>query len=207
MQSLLLILFGWLLGLLAPAIQNRIRRKYRADELRNAIMVELNELKITMAMFAFLMWDHLAPLTDDQLSWLELAFRNYSGSVVNPGSIATILRLRDFSEEQRQEVFNQLQKPGTGPYPKEYSASFLVATIGEIWVLPLDFQTSVLRIKQQIDTLNQHAEFVQKRHEKTFDSSISQVNRQAVLSDLKDAYGQLGGMAKRIADEISALAT
>ena len=44
MQSLLLVLFGWLLGLLAPAIQGRIRRKYRAGELRNAITVELNEL-------------------------------------------------------------------------------------------------------------------------------------------------------------------
>jgi hypothetical protein len=42
MQSLLLLLFVWLLGLLAPAIQDRIRQKYRAAELRNAITLELN---------------------------------------------------------------------------------------------------------------------------------------------------------------------
>jgi hypothetical protein len=42
-QALLLVLFGWLLGLLAPAIQDRIRQNYRAGELRKAIMLELKD--------------------------------------------------------------------------------------------------------------------------------------------------------------------
>ena len=71
MQSLLLVVFGWLLGLLAPAIQDRIRQKYRAGELRSAIAGELSELKVKMALVSYLMWHHLEPLTDDQLGWLE----------------------------------------------------------------------------------------------------------------------------------------
>lgn len=67
MQSLLLVLFGWLLGLLAPAIQDRIRQKYRAGELCNAIKGELNEFKVRLALVSYLMWHHLGPLTDDQL--------------------------------------------------------------------------------------------------------------------------------------------
>src|SRR5450759_2762978 len=112
MQSLLLVLFGWLLGLLAPAIQERIRQKYRADELRNAIAVELNELKIMMALISFLMWNHLAPLTDDQLDWLESAVRNYNGPAVNPGSLEAILSLRRLSEPDRRAIFIQHQSPG-----------------------------------------------------------------------------------------------
>jgi hypothetical protein len=79
MQSVLLVLFGWLLGLLAPAIQDRIRQKYRAGELGNAIKGELSELKIKMALVSYLMWHHLGPLTDDQLGWLESILRGYHG--------------------------------------------------------------------------------------------------------------------------------
>jgi hypothetical protein len=64
---LLLILFGWLLGLLAPAIQNRIRSHYRANELKQALLAEMSELQYKMALFAYLMWDHLGPLTTVQL--------------------------------------------------------------------------------------------------------------------------------------------
>jgi hypothetical protein len=205
MQPLLLVLFGWLLGLLAPAIQDRIRQKYRADELRKAITVELNELKVTMALFSYLMWHHLAPLTDDQLGWLESTVRNYSGPAANPGSIEAILSLRKLSERDRREFFTQCQNPNVGPYPKEYTAPFLAAHIGDLSVLPVAFQAAVLHIKGQIDTLNQHVVFVQKRHDKTFDTSLSEANRQAVLSDLKNGYGQLAEMAKRIADAISSL--
>ena len=205
MQSLLLVLFGWLLGLLAPAIQERIRKKYRADELRNAISVELNELKVMMALISFLMWDHLAPLTDDQLAWLESAVRSYDGPTVNPKALEAILGQRTLSEQDRREIFIQRQSPGTSLYPKEYTAPFLTAHIGDLSILPVPFQAAVLRIKGQIDTLNQHVVFVQKRHDKTFDTSLSDANRLAVLSDLKNGYGQLAEMAKRIADAISSL--
>jgi hypothetical protein len=205
MQSLLLVRFGWLLGLLAPAIQDRIRRKYRAGELRNAIAVELNELKVTMALFSFLMWNHLAPLTDDQLGWLESVVRNYKGPLANPGSLEAILSLRKVSEQDRRKVFIHRQNPGSGPYPKEYTAPFLAAHIGDLSVLPVPFQAAALHIKGQIDALNQHVVFVQKRHDKTFDTSLSEANHQAILSDLMSGYGQLAEMAKRIADAISSL--
>lgn len=205
MQSLLLVLFGWLLGLLAPAIQDRIRQKYRAGELRQAIKVELDELRYTMALFAFLMWRHLAPLTDDQLVWLESVVRNYSGPAANPETLDAISSLRKMSERDRRQVFIQSQKPFTAPYPKEYAAPFLAAHVGDLSVLPVPFQAAALRIKGQVDILNQHVLLVQKRHDKTFDSSLSQESREAILSDLKNGYEQLAEMAKRIADAISSL--
>ena len=122
MQPLLLVLFGWLLGLLAPAIQDRIRRKYRAGELRTAITAELSELRVKMALISFLMWQHLAPLTDDQLGWLELAVRNYNGPGAEPAALEGIISLRKLSEADRRQIFVQRRNPYTSPYPKEYTA-------------------------------------------------------------------------------------
>jgi hypothetical protein len=205
MQSLLLVLFGWLLGLLAPAIQDRIRQKYRAGELRNAIKGEFNEFKIRMALVSYLMWHHLGPLTDDQLDWLQSVLQGYHGPLANPASLEAILSLRKLSESNGREIFIQGQNPGTGPYPKEYTAPFLAAHIGDLSVLPVPFQAAALHIKGQIDVLNQHVVFIQKRHDKTFDTSLSEANRQAVLKDLRDGYGQLAEMARRIADAITSL--
>jgi hypothetical protein len=109
------------------------------------------------------------------------------------------------SESDRRAIFVQRESPGNGPYPKECTVPFLAAHIGDLSVLPVPFQAAVLHIKGQIDALNQHVVFVQKRHDKTFDTSLSEANRQAVLKDLKDGYGQSAEMAKRIADSISSL--
>jgi hypothetical protein len=160
-----------------------------------------------MALFWFPMWRHIAPLTDAQLDWLESAVGNYNGPAAEPGSLDAILGLRKVSEHDRRQVFDQTRKPGTGPYPKEYAAPFLETHIGDLSILPVEFQASVLRIKGQIDRLNQHVVLVQKLHERTFDSNLSPENRDAVLSNLKNGYEQLGGMAKRIVDSISGLPT
>ena len=205
MQPVLLVLFGWLLGLLAPAIQDRIRQKYRAAELRKAITVELNELRVRMALVSYLMWNYLGPLTDDQLDWLESTVRNYRGPAANPASLDAILALRKLSGPDRRAIFSQRENPNVGPYPKEYTVPFVAAHIGDLSVLPMAFQVAVLHIKGQIDFLNQHVAFVQKRHDRTFDANLSESNRQAVLSDLKNGYGQLAEMARRIADAISSL--
>jgi hypothetical protein len=205
MQSLLLVLFGWLLGLLAPAIQDRIRQKYRANELRNAIKGELNELKVKMALVSYLMWNDLGPLIDDQLDWLQSVLQGYHGPLAKPESLEAILILRKLSESDRREIFDRRQSPGSGPYPKEYTAPFLAAHIGDLSVLPVAFQAAALHIKGQIDVLNQHVVFIQKRHDKTFDTNLSEANHQAVRRDLRDGYGQLAEMAKRIADAITSL--
>jgi hypothetical protein len=113
--------------------------------------------------------------------------------------------LRKLSESDRRQVFIQRQSPGTGPYPKEYTAPFLAAHIGDLSVLPVPFQAAALQIKGQIDVLNQHVAFVQKRHDRTFDASLGETNHKAILKDLKDGYAQLAELAKRIADAIGAL--
>lgn len=82
---------------------------------------------------------------------------------------------------------------------------FLAAHIGDLSALPVAFQAAALHIKSQIDVLNQHVVFIQKRHDKTFDTSLSEGNRQAVLKDLRDGYGQLAEMARRVADAITSL--
>lgn len=45
--------FGWLLGLLAPAITRRIGKDYRKSELRTAIKTELEELAYKLIVVAF----------------------------------------------------------------------------------------------------------------------------------------------------------
>ncbi len=79
LEQLLYIGFGWLLGLLAPAIVEGIRKGYRKDELTVAIKAELHELQYKMALLSHVLNRRLATLTDGHLSWLEQIERNYSG--------------------------------------------------------------------------------------------------------------------------------
>lgn len=87
---------------------------------------------------------------------------------------------------------------------KEYTTPLLTAHIGDLSIFPIPFQVAILRVKGQLDRFNQHVEFVQKRHDMTFD--VSSANRHNVLSDLKKGYEQLASIAKRIADSIPNIA-
>ena len=205
MELILLVLFGWLLGLLAPPIQDRIRQKYRARELRVALMSELKELKVMMAVSSFAMWEYLGPLTDDQLEWSASVFQEYDGPLIKPTARQMILHLKELPAARRRELFDQSPQVSTGPYPKEYGVPFLTAHIGDLSILPVAFQASTLHVKSQLDIFNQHVAFVQKRHDKTFDTGLSEANHQAILSDLSGGYEQLAEIAKRIVDVISAM--
>jgi hypothetical protein len=54
LETILAILLGWLLGLLTPAIAERIRRQYKRHELMNAVVDEMLGLQHTLATVALL---------------------------------------------------------------------------------------------------------------------------------------------------------
>ena len=70
-EKILTLLLGWLLGLLSPALHERIRRGYRRSELSKALHAELSERRFDMAKVAFLFQTRKGSLPDDFLAWME----------------------------------------------------------------------------------------------------------------------------------------
>jgi hypothetical protein len=197
------LLLGWLMGLLAPAIVDRIRRNYRASELRKALTADLHELRFTMASVACSLRDHLASMPDDWLDWIEPVIRDYSGPEANPTTVKFLEGLRKIPTEDRARFLLKDRKPMIGLALKEYGIPLLAANIGEISILPIPFQAAVLRIRGQVDFFNQDVVLLRKYFERTFDSSLSQENRHAVETNLEQGYENFSKRARGIVERIT----
>jgi hypothetical protein len=201
-EQLLYIAFGWCLGLLGPAIVDRIRRHYQAAELMRGITVELHELQYTMAVVTFTLRDHLALVTDDWLAWAEPILRNYTGEAANPKFVEGVTKLKQYPEAERNLTLRLTHDPTRGLALKEYTVPFLTAHMGEISIFPLAFQSAVLRLKGQLDIFNQQVVFLGKQYDRTF-ASLSQQDHRSVISNIERGYKELADRAKLIADAIS----
>ena len=42
--------FGWLLGILSPAVVERVRRAYRRDEIARGLAIELHDLRFRLVL-------------------------------------------------------------------------------------------------------------------------------------------------------------
>jgi hypothetical protein len=195
---------GWLMGLLAPAIVDRIRRNYRASALRKAIIADLHELQFTMASVAFTLRDHLASMSDDWLDWIEPIIRNYAGPEVNARMAKGLAELRKIPADGRGHLLLMNRKPMVGLSLKEYGIPLLAGNIGEVSILPIPFQVAVLRIKGHLDLFNQDVVLLRKHFDRTFDSSLSKENRRAE-DNLEQGYEDLAKKARGIAERISKL--
>src|SRR5260221_993003 len=131
---------GWLMGLLAPAIVDRIRRNYRAAELMEAVVIELRELQYTMALVSFTVRKRLAWMPDEWLAWFEPTVRSYVGPEVSPAFLESVAKLRKASDEDRRLALARNFDPMRGLGLKEYAIPFLAAHAGDISIFPMAFQ-------------------------------------------------------------------
>jgi hypothetical protein len=204
-EQLLYITFGWLLGLLAPAIVERIRKEHRRSELTVAIQAELHELQYKMAFCSHKLNSHLATVTDRHLAWLEQIVRHYTGPNPKAGVLNALAEYRKVTEEERRQALAMKRDPNVGVGLLQYSLPFLTAHLADASLFPVPFQSALIRIKDQLDMYNQNAEYLQKLHDKTFDASLTEQNRSIVVSNLERGYRDLADQAAFIADAIATL--
>ena len=204
-EQLLYISFGWLLGLLAPAIVERIRKGYRRSELTVALQAELHELQYKMALCSYKLNSHLALVTDKHLAWLEQVVHDYKGPSPKAGLLNVLAEYRKVPEKERNQALAKRHDPNVGVGLLQYSIPFVTAHMGDISLYPVPFQSAVIRIQDQLAMYNQRVTYLQNLHDKTFDNSLTELNRSIVISNMEKGYRDLADQAAFIVDAITAL--
>ena len=199
MEQFIYIIFGWLLGLLAPSIVERIRRLYRTNDLIDAINAELHEHTYLMAIVAYQLNKYSGKLTDEFLDWFESIVTNYKGEEPSKSIEEIIPLLREIPQAKRYDEFHPNGDDGKGVGLMEYNLPLLNIHLNEIALLPIKSQTSLLRILKKQGLYNQRVVFLKQQLEKTF-SPLSDTNHEIVLKTLKAGYLDLAKDSKKIAE-------
>lgn len=195
-KTLSVLFLGWLLGLLAPAIVEAIRRKRRTKLLELAFAQELHEMQYQMALKAYVLHGRAGKLDDAFLLWFEEIASNYKGvDPVRPFLDGLpILRKIDVSQRGRID-------PKRGLALSESEARLLGIHINEIALFSISSQAWLLQVAKQQSLFNQQVAYLRRLFEKTFDN-LTDHNRSVIQQNVEEGYGTLAQRAILIADVI-----
>jgi len=203
-EPILLILLGWLLGLLAPGIAERIRRPYRRRDLIHAVVDEMLGLQHTMATVAHRIRARYADVSDAFLDKALPIVEGYHGPDRNENFILGLRESRGLPEARRAAAHQALRKPNVGLTLRQYAIPLFATQIADLAICSLDFQRSVLKIRYHLDLYNQLVPYTQSLFDKTFNNP-SPDDREALITNQEQGYRDAGMRAEIIMQEIGDL--
>jgi hypothetical protein len=203
MEQVLLIGLGWLLGLLGGPLAERIRRRYRAEELRRACLGELKELRYTMASLVYLIHSRQGDLNRALLEWIDPIESSYEGPDSSPEEKETWRKIRALKPEELARVADR-RSEDLAMNVKVFSLPFLEARMSDLPLLSVELQQGIHQVRHHLDLFNQDVAVLQGQFALTF-QALPTENHARVRKNLTDGYKNLAKRATIIADAITPL--
>ena len=204
LSDLWLLLLGWCLGLLGGPVAESIVRRYRAKRLRPAIIAELKELQYNCALVAHDLYGHLGKIDRLLSKWVVTTIESYDGPDRDEHTLE-LFRDALSRPPEEQNAFLAKKSPWNAKRVVPYQLPFLDANLAALADCSLAFQQPVLNIKAQLGFFNGQVASVMSNLERTFDPSLTGINRQLLDENIKRGYDDLAKRARDIADMIAAL--
>jgi len=201
MKEILLIILGWLLGILSPILQDKIQQKRNTKKILAAIITELNDLEYRLMFLAFGLFTHIGKMNKDFLSWAASVKENYSGLFVNEEKNNEIVGLSALSDDAITHLFpDRSHTKGLGM--SKMMIPFTQSKVDSLTHFPTDLQKQILSILTQLTYLNDDIDFSMEAYDRMFDIGIDRENWQILRDNIIERYQAMGNRARQIADKI-----
>ena len=200
----LLVIFGWLLGLLANIITTYAKDKKKSKTIKSGIHNELIELqhRLVLSAFAYNL-DH-GKFDHDFLRWVREHCSSYKGINKNEQIEKTVDSFLVMPEKALQDFVIGQRDETKGKSVKYARIPFLESQLSNIGLFSSDKQTILLEILEHVKIYNETADEAKVYFSRTFDPDISDTNRQIVETSLNEKYMQLAHRSRIIAERIDA---
>jgi hypothetical protein len=202
-EPILMLILGWLFGLLTSPIVERVRRHYRRKDLTHAVVDEMEGLQVTMAFVAYQIRVRQAQVTDD---FLDMVLPIFETKRLDPNEhiVENIKSLRMSPEAERAERHKAARKPNSGLTLRQYAVPLFTAQVSDLAICSVDFQRKVLRIRHHLDLYNQIVPQAQSQFDKTFNRPDPDDLR-ILKANQESAYASAGTQAEIVMSSIGDL--
>lgn len=206
LTAALLIILGWLFGLLTPIITNHNRRVRENREVSRALQVELSELKYRLACTVYRINMHNGTVSRDLLEWLKPIFKNYTG--VNPFNKiqASINMQLELTDEQIKILTDHDKADSSGGLSmKKYNVPLLETKFALISSFNTTLQNQLIELRTNLSMLNEEVDQARYYFNLTFDSNLSTTNHEIININLDKTYTQYSVMARKIVNQLNSI--
>ena len=128
LNDALLVILGWLLGLLAPTIVDAIRDKRETKTIKATLFAELQELKYRLVLLVYRIESKHGNLNKEFFQWTQNVLSEYKGVNSSDSFIETmgpLLKLTDEEIKSYSQFTKERSLPNSGIQLKKISFSLL----------------------------------------------------------------------------------
>ena len=204
METVLVLVLGWLLGLLGPAIVDRVKGTREATRGRRAIRAELTELNGVLIFAAFQAQKAAGRIDRAFLEWL---IRHLQGDSSREGqSLLTTARAGIQGTDEEIAIAAQLMATPESRVMafQHYSAPMLDARVSALWTFDTDYQRKLLGIHKDLALLAAIVDQSREFWRLTF-SELSPEMYGRVSGNLRQCYVSYAERAQILVEKIAAL--
>jgi len=203
--SIIFIVLGWLLGLLSPHLIELIQKPYRRVQLRRSLFIEVTELQYRFATLCWMLRQARGEVNKSFLEWYKLAIRGYKSRYAPLSVEQGVVALLELNDDQLRAMFPS--KADTFDYPvlKKYTLPFLASQVTSLSIFSPEFQRLALEINAKLALVNAEIDTMWFFYTKTFDSSLSNINREAIYQNMRNSRKNIINISQEICDDIAAL--
>jgi flagellar biosynthesis regulator FlbT len=201
--EIIYILFGWLLGLLSPTIINYIKQHYERKKFFTAAKLELTDLQFHLCLTGMLLAQRYGNLSRDYLVSIRLIVDKYNGEEKTEEVILLIDSILDANDEQYLVMIDHLRgEDGIGLSLKNHSTILIDSNAVQISQLPISLQSKIYEFKNALNIYNQNVSEIKTTFNRTFDSTLTDINHEQVVEDLKARYAHAQDVCTRVCCKI-----
>lgn len=202
-NELAALLLGWLLGLLSPLIVDAVKHRRDVSQGRIAILSELSELAIVLAMAGYRACQEAGLLDRGSLLWAR-GIVSFSGDR-HRGFLETIDEMLKYTDEQLAAVAAHCATSArTSPMLQCYPAPLLDSRVAALWTFETDFQRRLLAVRRNLSLLDETVVQLRQYFRMTFEDH-SQGNRSRIDANIRQLYENYFERAKIITQQIAEL--
>lgn len=205
LYQILFLVVGWLLGLLSPVVADAFTKKRRLAELERGLLVELAELRFSLASTTLAVAGTIGAWDREYLEWLKSALEAYRGARDQDRQplLATVTGLLALDDQQLAAAGRSMGSP-VSPALRKHRLPYLESKLGDVATLGQDTQRQLLEIQAQIGAINELLDDIRFCLGKSFDS-LPPSTRQAIDASLQNSYRAVLHASRNAADLIATL--
>lgn len=201
LNDYLVLVLGWLLGILSPAIVVTIRDKREAKTIKAALISELHELHYRLLLNVYLIESKYSILDHKFFKWAQSVLTQYKGINTAESLLNTIGPLLNFTKDE-MAIYNQMAKqqrqPNSGTSLKKHSLPFLETSINALAKFDSIFRGQLLEIKTRIGFLNEITDEARYYYQLSFQNGISPENYNIANTNMINSYKFYASRARDI---------
>jgi hypothetical protein len=146
-EKLIVLLVGWLLGLLGPAIVDGIRRKRENKLGRRAIISELRDTSRILAVAVHAVKSREGSIDRAHLEWLKAFLETGQPTPANLDWLTNLGKQLEWTDEEiAQRFLIMMTIEGKGMMLQKYPVPLLDSRVAALWSFDTSFQRSLLDI-------------------------------------------------------------